>query len=158
MHSSLPGFIVCLFVTLKPSSLSLCGQEHNECFEKNLYVSLYIYIISRHYFILFYFIVFVVLCMHGNHWILCWFIDPSVINTVQTFKAYYYWRGYWFLFSWGDLCGVTCGVIIHSIVCMINDWYEDSIVAGFSLLQCRIFHKTITRSPYIFTLFFLLVS
>lgn len=38
MHSSLPGFIVCLFVTLKPSSLSLCGQEHNECFEKNLYI------------------------------------------------------------------------------------------------------------------------
>lgn len=64
--------------------------------------------------------------------ILCWLFDPSVINIVQTFKAYYYWAGYWFLFSWGDLCGVTCGVVSHSIVGRINERYDGGAVAGFS--------------------------
>lgn len=36
-------------------------------------------------------------------------------------------------FSPEVICAVgTRGVITHAIVCVINDWCEDSIVAGFS--------------------------
>lgn len=56
-------------------------------------------------------------CACGNQWILRWFVDLSGINTVQTFKAYYYWRGYWFLFSWGDLlsCNMWCHYPRHCL-------------------------------------------
>lgn len=57
--------------------------------------------------------------------------DPSVINTVQTFKAYYYWPGYWLLLSWGDPCGVTRSFVSHSIVRLMNDPCEDRAVAWF---------------------------
>lgn len=128
MHSSLPGFIV--FLSLWSHLLSHCVGKHiMNVLKRNLYERC-IDTIWRNCFIPSGFIVFVF--MENTAWYVG-SLTPSVTNIVQTFKAYYYWRGYWFLFSWGDLRCVTCGVITHAIICVMNDWYKDSIVAGLSL-------------------------
>lgn len=147
--SPLPGFIVGLFCHFEAiSSLAVCGQDYNECFEKNLYVLYITHHLKGWLYSLVFYCLLSCVCM-AKQWILCWFIDLSGINIVQTFKAYYYWRGYWFLFSWGDLlsCNMWCHYPHHCL-------RDKRLVRGqYCCRFCFCLHNTITyAAPRIFTL------